>query len=193
MTSKKITDVDYIESLNSNESFFVNQNNSIKQINRGNIVFGIANGGTGASTAAGALSNLGITATATELNYCDGVTSSIQTQLNHKMSDNPYAIELNANGESASHGGYIDFHYGGGGDHTSRIIESSSGVVMLNNKEIRTGTVEMSDGGTGATDGANGLKNLLASGSTILSSYQYGDTLPDAGVAGRIFFKKADV
>ena len=44
----------------------------------------IAKGGTGATTAAGALTNLGLTATATELNYCDGVTSNIQTQLNGK-------------------------------------------------------------------------------------------------------------
>lgn len=57
----------------------------------------IANGGTGATTASGALTNLGITATvselnildgvtatATELNYVDGVTSNIQTQLNGK-------------------------------------------------------------------------------------------------------------
>ena len=45
---------------------------------------GIAKGGTGATTAAGALTNLGLTATAAELNYCDGVTSNIQTQLNGK-------------------------------------------------------------------------------------------------------------
>ena len=57
----------------------------------------IADGGTGASTAAGALTNLGLTATAAELNimdgvvattaeinYLDGVTSAIQTQLNTK-------------------------------------------------------------------------------------------------------------
>ena len=44
----------------------------------------IANGGTGATTAAAALTKLGITATAAELNYCDGVTSNIQTQLNGK-------------------------------------------------------------------------------------------------------------
>lgn len=57
----------------------------------------IADGGTGASTAAAALVNLGLTATAaelnvldgitasvTELNYTDGVTSAIQTQLNAK-------------------------------------------------------------------------------------------------------------
>ena len=44
----------------------------------------ITKGGTGATTAASALTNLGITATASELNYVDGVTSSIQTQLNGK-------------------------------------------------------------------------------------------------------------
>ena len=56
-------------------------------------------GGTGATSASGALSNLGLTATAselnkldgmtattTELNYVDGVTSNIQTQLNGKAS-----------------------------------------------------------------------------------------------------------
>lgn len=87
-TNKRITDVDFIESFNSDESFFVNQNGSLKQINRGNVVFGIVNGGTGAD-----------------------------------------------NGES-------------------------------------------------------GLQNLLASGNMILSSFQYGDVLPKAGVKGRIFFKK---
>ena len=44
----------------------------------------INQGGTGAKTAAAALTNLGLTATATELNHCDGVTSNIQTQLNGK-------------------------------------------------------------------------------------------------------------
>jgi hypothetical protein len=47
-----------------------------------NRVTPIAKGGTGATTASGALTNLGITAT--ELNYVDGVTSNIQTQLNEK-------------------------------------------------------------------------------------------------------------
>ena len=58
----------------------------------------IAKGGTGATTAANALVNLGITATAselnkldgitattTELNYIDGVTSNIQTQIDAKV------------------------------------------------------------------------------------------------------------
>lgn len=45
----------------------------------------IVAGGTGASSAAAALVNFGLTATATELNYTDGVTSNIQTQLNAKQ------------------------------------------------------------------------------------------------------------
>jgi len=58
----------------------------------------VADGGTGSSTAAGALVNLGLTATAaelnildgatltvTELNYVDGVTSALQTQLDAKQ------------------------------------------------------------------------------------------------------------
>lgn len=52
-------------------------------------------------------------------------------------------------------------------------------------------TVPVSSGGTGSTNGATGLKNLFAAGSTVLSSYQYGTTLPAAGTAGRIFFLKA--
>lgn len=39
-------------------------------------------------------------------------------------------------------------------------------------------------------NGASRLENLFADGETILSSYQYGDKLPDAGIKGRIFFKR---
>lgn len=62
-----------------------------------NTTIAISEGGTGATTAATALTNLGITSTAaelnaldgitatvTELNYTDGVISNIQTQLNDK-------------------------------------------------------------------------------------------------------------
>lgn len=50
--------------------------------------------------------------------------------------------------------------------------------------------IPIENGGTDASDGATGLKNLFAAGNTVLSSYQYGDTLPAAGNAGRIFFRK---
>lgn len=86
MANRRITDVDFVDSLDSSESFFINKNNAIKQINRTNIVFDVSNGGTGSG------------------------------------------------------------------------------------------------------DGAEGLANLLASGATILSEYQYGDELPDSGTPGQLFF-----
>lgn len=45
-------------------------------------------------------------------------------------------------------------------------------------------------GGTDASNGSDGLKNLFAAGKTVLSSHQYGTSLPAAGTVGRIFFKK---
>ena len=65
----------------------------------------ISKGGTGATTAAAVLTNLGITATATELNYVDGVTSSIQTQLNNKSASghtHNYAGSSSAGGAATS-------------------------------------------------------------------------------------------
>jgi len=81
------------------------QNSGTVSITGGSITgitdLAVADGGTGSSTAAGALVNLGLTATAaelntldgitatvTELNYTDGVTSNIQTQLDAKAPDN---------------------------------------------------------------------------------------------------------
>lgn len=52
------------------------------------------------------------------------------------------------------------------------------------------GSVPLERGGTGAENGADGLKNLFADGATVLSSYQFGDELPEAGTPGRIFFLK---
>lgn len=86
--------------------------------------------------------------TSKELGYLDGVTSSVQTQINSKANTvhnhlgqqvTPVAIELTPNSSSAGHGGYIDFHYNGSSvDYTSRIIESSSGILALNDNKILT-------------------------------------------------------
>lgn len=122
----------------------------------------ISKGGTGATTASGALTNLGLTATATELNYCDGLTGNIQNQINNlKSGSTPTS-------------------------HTHSASEITSGTLSSD----RLPTIPVTKGGTGSTNGATGLKNLLAAGNTILSSYQYGTTLPTPGNAGRIFFKK---
>lgn len=45
-------------------------------------------------------------------------------------------------------------------------------------------------GGTNATTGANALKNFFEAGPTILSSEQYGDSLPNSAPLGRLFFLK---
>ena len=85
MIDKKITDVDYIDSLNSDESFFVNKNSSIKQINKSNIVFGINNGGTGATTVEEARENLGA-ASLYDL-------SNLETSISERISESESIIE----------------------------------------------------------------------------------------------------
>lgn len=72
--------------------------------------------------------------------------------------------------------------------HSHAAADITSGTLAA----ARIPNISMSKGGTGATNGYTGLKNLLAAGSTVLSSYQYGDTLPAAGIAGRIFFLKKE-
>lgn len=70
--------------------------------------------------------------------------------------------------------------------HTHAAGDVTSGTFDT----ARIPTIPLNKGGTNATDGATGLKNLFAAGATVLSSNQYGDTLPAAGTTGRIFFKK---
>lgn len=64
MADKRITDVDYIELLDGSESFFVNQNGALKQVNKANMykdtVFGIENGGLGTTSIDEAREVLGV-------------------------------------------------------------------------------------------------------------------------------------
>lgn len=73
--------------------------------------------------------------------------------------------------------------------HAHTAADITSGTFST----ARIPNISMSKGGTGATNGSDGLKNLLAAGPMILKEgegYQYGDTLPSPGTKGRIFFKK---
>ena len=71
-------------------------------------------------------------------------------------------------------------------EYNELTYETKENVIDLFDKTI----TPIKNGGTNASDGATGLANLFASGNTVLSSYQYGDELPEAGTVGRIFFKR---
>lgn len=78
-------------------------------------------------------------------------------------------------------------------DYNAKIFETKENVESLLSEKFDkpdNNVVPITNGGTGASNGATGLANLFASGITVLSSHQYGDTLPAAGTKGRIFFKK---
>ena len=78
-------------------------------------------------------------------------------------------------------------------DYDVETFETKENVESLLNEKFdkpENNIVPIANGGTNASDGATGLKNLFASGATVLSSHQYGDPLPAAGTVGWIFFKK---
>lgn len=78
-------------------------------------------------------------------------------------------------------------------EHNKETYETKENVeTLLNDKfdKPENNIVPIANGGTNSADGAIGLANLFASGATVLSSYQYGDELPEAGTVGRIFFKR---
>ena len=66
-------------------------------------VLSISKGGTGADTAGGALINLGISATADEINLIDGATSNIQTQIDGKAASNHTHTLLTGITDAAKH------------------------------------------------------------------------------------------
>ena len=81
----------------------------------------VSRGGTGATTAAAALGNLGLTATAAELNKLDGITAST-AELNY-VKGVTSAIQTQLNGKAAaSHG-----------NHVPAIDTASSGKVLKSN------------------------------------------------------------
>lgn len=93
----------------------------------------IANGGTGATTAAGALMNLGLTATAKELNYCSGATSNLQTQLDGKAasSHNHSAYNITS--------GVLPIARGGTGNSDGYIRAGADIGITIGNKATAEG------------------------------------------------------
>ena len=106
------------------------------------------------------LSSFGITATAAELNYCDGVTSNIQTQLNGKAASS----HSHAAGDITS--GTLAVGRGGTGVTanpsmlTNLASTTAASVFAASPRPGVTGTLPIANGGTGATTVAGVLTNL---------------------------------
>lgn len=137
----------------------------------------IANGGTGATTAASARTNLGITP--------ENIGAALKTHF-HSASD------VNSGTLSGDRLPTIPITKGGTGATNASAARTNLGITPANIGAKISGAVEpISNGGTGASNGVDGLYNLLAAGGTILSSHQYGTTTSgQTPTNGRIFFKK---
>lgn len=103
----------------------------------------------------------------------------------------PYAVELSPP-EGSANGGFIDFHFAGDYtvDYTTRIIEESKGILnvvgglKVNNQSVfHAGSIiQVANGGTGANNAAQALRNL---------GIIYSETEP-AYQAGAIWLKPVD-
>ena len=115
------------------------------------------------------LSSLGITATAAELNYMDGVTSNVQEQLNAKAA----ASHDHAAGDITS--GTLTVARGGTGmtSNPSMLVNlastSAASVFAASPRPGVTGVLGVSRGGTGADSASWARSNLGAAASDIVT------------------------
>ncbi len=171
-TTNKSTLVDAINEVKTNAT---SNESSIEDL--GNRVTPISLGGTGATTASGALTNLGITATASELNYVDGVTSKIQTQLNNKQASitggastitssnltTSRALISNSSGKVAVSAvtstelGYLD---GVTSNVQTQLDEKANSSHSHSASNITSGILPIERGGTDASSASGAISNF---------------------------------
>ena len=124
------------------------------------------------------LSSFGVTATAIELNYMDGVTSNVQTQLNGK------AASSHKHSTTDITSGTLGTSRGGTGitSNPSMLVNlgstSAASVFATSPRPGITGTLSISHGGTGATSASAARTALGACSSNIImvSSTQPSDS-----------------
>ena len=92
-------------------------------------------------------------------------------------------------GVSPFNAGYILMSNGPSADPAFKAQTNITQVGTITAGVWHGSAIPIAYGGTGQTNGANGLKALLAAGAMVLSANQYGSSLPSAGTAGRLFFK----
>lgn len=201
MADKRITDVDFLDSLNGNESFFVNQNNSLKQINKNDIVFGIEQGGTGATNLEDARANLGIVpenigaAEKVHTHSASDITSgTISKDILPALSASDFDAAPSSHTHTAEEIGASPSSH----THTAEEIGASPSSHTHTASEV--GALS-SSGGTvsGELKVSGNLKidsngDLILQGSDVVlkegTNYGTEAQRPTAGVKGRIFFKK---
>ena len=162
----------------------------------------VAQGGTGATTAAGALTNLGLTATAAEinvldgitatvaeLNYTDGVTGNIQTQLNAKASLTSPALTGIPTAPTATTGtnttqlattAFVQqaMSVAGYGDMMKATYDADNDGIVDSAEtavQLQTArTIALSGGVTGTATSFNGSANITIPVTSVSASYLTG-------------------
>ncbi len=131
----------------------------------------VANGGTGATTAAGARNALGLGNTVGALPVANGGTGATSASgacqnLTRGQTICPQAVELGlTNSSSSDNGGFIDFHHKGSGvNYTSRIIEDASGQININGIKLKRGHPEATLDSLGVYIGGGNVGNGSAAG-----------------------------
>lgn len=131
----------------------------------------VANGGTGATTAAGARNALGLGNTVDALPVANGGTGATSASgacqnLIRGQTIWPQAVELGSTNSSGSNnGGFIDFHHNGSGAvYTSRIIEDASGQININGIKLKSGHPEVTLDSLGVYIGGGNVGNGSAAG-----------------------------
>lgn len=190
MSKKRITDVGFAELLNDNDSLFINQNDSIKQIKKSDILFDtlpVNRGGTGATTEKDARTNLGA------LGFADVVDNLESTETTLPLSANQGRILFQSvsDGKALVASAITDQGVTTTSDATFETMATNIGTIQ-NAEWYRSSIIEaMQYTNQGLTadstwdDICNVLNNLFPAQLNLLSHLSDKWTFKNAGISSR--------